>query len=295
MEMSSPCLDVPASRACRGTREVPLAARLLTLLSVLAPIAGCGAGGEAGDQSSGTANAMDSGNRIIDLLAGEQAVFGIFSGDHTPEQGTLMAGNRETDFIFYSLEQGPFDIPAMSAYMAAMAAAAGGDPRPVALRIPPIRDDPGAVSGRVSQGLEAGVAALVFPHVESAEDVAVAMRAIGDELWPLNPDGTVASIVLIEDQSGIERAAEIVGAPGVSVAIPGPGDLRRAYEGDMDAVEGAIQTVLAACLDLDVACGITAGVEDIADRLEQGFRLIIVNQPEALAVGLAAAGRTEDS
>lgn len=81
--------------------------------------------------------------------------------------------------------------------------------------------------------------------------------------------------------------------PGVSVVIPGPGDLRRAYEGDMEAVEAAIQTVLAECLAADVACGITAGPDDIGERLDQGFRLIIVTSPEALTVGRAHAGRAE--
>jgi 2-keto-3-deoxy-L-rhamnonate aldolase RhmA len=101
----------------------------------------------------------------------------------------------------------------------------------------------------------------------------------------------VLNVILIEDQIGIERAREIVSAPGVGVAIPGPGDLGRAYEGDMEAVENAIQTVLAACAEFDVPCGITAGVDDIARRVEEGFMMIIVTQPEALAVGLAAAGR----
>ena len=58
-----------------------------------------------------------------------------------------------------------------------------------------------------------------------------------------------------------------------------------------EAVEAAIQSVLAACKEFDVPCGITAGVDDIAERIEQGFRMIIVTQPEALAVGRAAAGR----
>ena len=96
---------------------------------------------------------------------------------------------------------------------------------------------------------------------------------------------------MIEDQTGIEIARDIVGAPGVGVAIPGPGDLRRAYEGDMEAVENAIQTVLAACKEFDVPCGITAGPDDITMRLEQGFEMIIVTRPEALAVGLQASGR----
>ncbi len=77
----------------------------------------------------------------------------------------------------------------------------------------------------------------------------------------------------------------------MSAISPGPGDLRRVYDGDMEKVEAAIQIVLAACLEFDVPCGITAGVDDIAERLDQGFRVIIVTQPEALAVGREAAGR----
>ena len=59
-------------------------------------------------------------SRLAQLLAEGEAIFGIFSGPKTPEQGATMAGNREIDFVFYSLESGPFDIPAMAAYMAGM-------------------------------------------------------------------------------------------------------------------------------------------------------------------------------
>ena len=77
----------------------------------------------------------------------------------------------------------------------------------------------------------------------------------------------------------------------LSVVFAGPGDLRRAYDGDMEAVEGAIQAVLAACKEFDVVCGVTAGAEDIAGRLEEGWGMIIVTEPEAVAVGRRAAGR----
>ena len=40
-------------------------------------------------------------------------------------------------------------------------------------------------------------------------------------------------------------------------------------------------------------CGITAGPDDIGERLDQGFRLIIVNSSETLTVGRAHAGRAE--
>lgn len=230
--------------------------------------------------------------RIVSLLEAGGAAFGIFSGDHTPEGGALMAENRETDFVFYSLESGPFDIPAMEAYASAMAEASGDrGTHPIALRIPPIRDGHEAARERVQAGLAAGAASIVFPHVETAAEAELAVDAMGPDGWPNRAEGTLVNMLLIEDQSGIANAREIVSTPGVSVVFPGPGDLRRAYEGDMEAVENAIQTVLAACMEFDVPCGVTAGVDDIAERLEQGFRVIIVTQPEALAVGLQAAGR----
>ena len=162
-------------------------------------------------------------------------------------------------------------------------------PHPLVLRVPPIRNGTEQAAANVAEALDAGVAAIVFPHVESAEDAAVAVSVMGSELWPANPDGTLLSILIVEDRSGVERVDEIVSTPGVSIVFAGPGDLRRAYEGDMEAVEGAIQAVLAACQRHDVPCGITAGADDIADRIAQGFRVFIVGDAAAVPVGRAAA------
>ena len=47
--------------------------------------------------------------------------------------------NRDTDFVFYSLEIGPFDIPQMQACTTAMNEAAGpSGTHPTALRIPEV-------------------------------------------------------------------------------------------------------------------------------------------------------------
>ncbi len=230
-------------------------------------------------------------NDIVELLKGGQSVFGVFSGEKTPEQGARIIENRETDFVFYSLETGPFDIPAMESYMRGMVDAGGEDAHPIVLRIPPIRDGREAARERVGRGLDAWIDGIVFPHVETADEAAFAVSSMGDDLWPSNPDGRLLNILLIEDQVGVANARDIVATPGVGVVIPGPGDLRRAYEGDAEAIEGAIQTVVSACKEFDVPCGITAGADDIAERLDQGFRLIIVNGDDALAVGRAAAGR----
>ena len=229
---------------------------------------------------------------LVQLLADGQILFGVFSGERTAEQGAAMGQNRELDFVFYSLESGPFDIMTTKVYMSGIAEGSAPDPpHPLVLRVPAIRDGVEAAEANVAEALEAGVASIVFPHVESAEEAAVAVSVMGDRLWPGNPDGDLVNILIIEDRVGVERADEIVGTKGVSIVFPGPGDLRRAYEGDMEAVEGAIRTVLAACERHGVPCGITAGVDDIGERIAQGFRVFIVSDPAAVTVGRGVAGR----
>ncbi len=256
----------------------------LALLTVA--MAACARASDGADEMTST---------IVSLLAAGQPVFGIFSGEHTAEQGAVMAQNRETDFVFYSLESGPFDIPTMTAYKESMAEASGEmGTRPMALRIPPIGEGEEAARDHVRQGLAAGMEAIVVPHLESAAQAAVAVSTMEPDAWPGNPGGHLVGMLIVEDQVGVANVREIVSTPGVGIVFAGPGDLRRAYERDMEAVENAIQTILAACKEFDVPCGITAGVDDIAERLEQGFRVIIVTQPEALAVGREAAGRTDE-
>lgn len=260
---------------------------------IVALTAAC-SGGEPADSPPvpEPSEVLRPGSELAARIADGDVVFGAFARPQNAEGGVVAAGNRETDFMFYSLETGPWDIPTMQRFMASMTEASGdAGPHPVTLRIPPIREDRDVVQARVAEGLAAGVEGVVFPHVESAEDAAVAVASLGERGWPGSPEGDVINILLIEDQVGVEAAREIVATPGVSVVIPGPGDLRRAYDGDMEAVEGAIQTVLEACVEFDVPCGITAGVDDIEMRIEQGFRLFIVTQAEAITEGRAAAGR----
>ena len=229
---------------------------------------------------------------LVQLLTDGQVLFGVFSGARTAERGAAMGRNRELDFVFYSLESGPFDIMSTIVYMSGITEGSAPDPpHPLVLRVPAIRDGVEAAEANVAEALGAGVASIVFPHVESAAEAAVAVSLMGERLWPGNPDGDLVNILIIEDRVGVERADEIVGTEGVSIVFPGPGDLRRAYEGDMEAVEGAIQAVLAACKRHGVPCGITAGVDDVAERVAQGFRVFIVSDPAAVTVGRGAAGR----
>lgn len=267
-------------------------------------------------------------NKIIRLLEEGEPVFGIFSGPKTAEQGERIVATG-ADFVFYSLERGPFDLATLQVYQQAMRRAGGegiGRELPVVLRIPPVRDGRQEARERAAAALDNGVFGIVFPHVVTPGEAEVAVsamryrnvedppegnRPLGDgagmapyfwnvssetyreraDLWPLDPEGELVSMLLVEDRAGVRNAREIVGTKGVSIVFPGPGDLARAYEGDAEAVENAIQTVLAACKELDVPCGITAGVDDVAERLDQGFEVIIVLEPEAIDVGKRFAGR----
>ena len=186
-----------------------------------------------------------------------------------------MGRNRDLDFVFYSLESGPFDIMSTKVYMEGVAEGSGENaPHPLILRIPPIRNGVAEAEAHAAEALAAGVAGIVFPHAESAEDAAVAVSVMGDDLWPGNPSGALLSILIVEDAAAVDRVDEIVATPGVSVVFAGPGDLRRAYQGDMEAVEGAIRQVLAAWPAPWCAVrGSRRAWTTSAARIEQGFRV----------------------
>jgi 2-dehydro-3-deoxy-L-rhamnonate aldolase len=218
-------------------------------------------------------------NPIVSLLASGKAVFGAFSGEKTKENAARLSADNELDFVFYDMETGPFDVDGMRDFMASLGSL------PIATRLPPIGEGGEKARGHAKLLLEAGVDVVVFPHVE---DRAQAEIAVGS--MPSGPGGA-PSILIIEDRVGIGNAREIVSTPGVDIVFPGPGDLRRAYDGDVAAVESAIQTVLSACKEFGVVCGITAGPDDIEKRLREGFRVFIVTNLDALPIGRRAASR----
>lgn len=222
---------------------------------------------------------------LAENLADGGVLFGVFSGPMTPAQGADIVLEGNADFVLYSMESGPFDLGAMTAYMEGMRTGAtqhGVSPQPVLLRVPAIHADPDGATTRVAEALATDIAGIVFPHVTTAQEAAESVTLMGTP-WPLGDSGL--DVLIVEDREGVSNVSEIMATPGLSVVFAGPGDLRQAYDGDMEAVENAIQAVLSACLDFEVACGVTAGSDDIAARLEQGFRVIIVTEPEALLVG----------
>jgi 4-hydroxy-2-oxoheptanedioate aldolase len=272
-------------------------------------------------------------NKIVDLLARNQVVFGWFSPSRTPESAKKAIDDRQMDFVFLNMERvqsyQPADVKAFMQTMIEGGLVRNPNNLPLATRLPIFHDDPVAARQRIAEMLNLGVPAVVFPGMESGEEAQQAIGAmryahenskfpepagtrpdgVGEapgfwglsekeyrqkaDVYPINPDGELASIFIVESVKGIANSREITRARP-TVAFPGPGTLRSVFQGDMVKVEDAIQTQLASCKELSVPCGITANVNDIDKRIKEGFRMIIIydrDYPETIRAGRAAAGR----
>jgi 4-hydroxy-2-oxoheptanedioate aldolase len=98
------------------------------------------------------------------------------------------------------------------------------------------------------------------------------------DVWPLNPEGDLMAIMIIETQTGVKNVDAIAQVPGVTaLSAAAGGDLSSSYGVPATApeVESARQTILQACLKHKVLCWITAtGKTDQDRRLKEGWRMI---------------------
>ena len=98
------------------------------------------------------------------------------------------------------------------------------------------------------------------------------------DVWPLNPEGDLMAIMIIETQTGVKNADAIAQVPGVTgLSAAAGGDLSSSYGVPTAApeIESARQTILQACLKHKVVCWITAtGKPDEERRLKEGWRMI---------------------
>ena len=238
---------------------------------------------------------------------------------------------ERSDYVFVSsMERG---LPAFTELMSAIHdAGATARTHPLVVKMEKISEDPDAVA-HIGQQLNAGVSGIMFVGVDTAEEVTVGLDAMRfasnggtrsddvgwaptywgmteDEyrakadLWPLNPAGELINWTIIESHEGLEQVREIAAVPGIGVLWPGAGTLRRLFSTteadgervvDVEAWEDALQRVLSACREFEIACGYPANASDIELRMEQGFSVFVMNWGdggfETIDIGRAAAGR----
>ena len=165
----------------------------------------------------------------------------------------------------------------------------------------------------VKQALDIGLMGIIFPSIETPEQARAAVQAmrypqrrnapypqptglrgsgaaIGSWLWglsgadytrradtwPLNPDGDLIALMMIESTQGVRNAAAIAAVPGVAGFYVGPSDLSNSLgvERSDPEVEEAIETIVSVCVAQGIACGITANATDMPRRIEQGFTIL---------------------
>lgn len=167
----------------------------------------------------------------------------------------------------------------------------------------------------VKQVLDLGVFGIVFPHIENKAQAITAVRAmryppqrntrypmprgqrgfgpgraarywgldVNDyieraDVWPLNPDGELVALVMIETPEAVKNIDEILQVPGV-LPFFGPGDMALAMgvHAAPAEVEPVVETVAKACSAHKVTCGIAVDLNDETlkkKRVAQGFKFM---------------------
>ena len=194
-------------------------------------------------------------------------------------------------------------------------------------RFPPEADQSQWV---VKQALDIGLHGVIFNGVDRKEQAMIAVKSMrypqlkgskyyepngirgaapgnatwiwgisGDEyerhadLWPLNPEGDLLAMLMIESVEGLENVDAIASTPGVGALFLGAGnDLTHSMgvRPGSPEVEAGFQKVLTACKAHKIGCAITANTaNDVARRVKEGWNIIRSTVP-AIIAGRALLG-----
>lgn len=118
--------------------------------------------------------------------------------------------------------------------------------------------------------------------------------------WPLNPDGELLLGVKIESPEGLARCEEILAVPGLGFAEMGPGDLTLSLLGETamrldpypPEIAAARERVLAACRANGLAFLEGCSPGNVAQRLDQGVRVVAGGREETARAGRAHQKRS---
>ena len=201
------------------------------------------------------------------------------------------------DWVCIDMEHGATDYAALSDHVRA----ASGTGLSVFVRVPEIRAD------TIKRSLDLGADGIVLPLVRDAEDIRRALsfmhypprgiRGVGGERaqkWGLRTSDYLATagqelilMPMIETREAVENIDEILAVDGLDFIFVGPGDLSASlgHLGGWDGPEtrDAIAHVVARAAAHGVVTGTYGtGPEDIARRVDQGFRIIAIGSDLAM-------------
>jgi 4-hydroxy-2-oxoheptanedioate aldolase len=229
------------------------------------------------------------------------------------EQGKPAIANEH--WTFFTLTNSPFMLPELQKHLASLAVEGA---RPRMTPIVRIAQWGGQEIGDiVKQLLSQGVLGIIVPEVHTKEQAARLVRAmrwppqrgskiptpVGDrgccpagapaywglslhdyfvrsDMWPLNRDGELLALVMVESREAIKNINEILSVPGLGGVLVGPHDLSLSLgvglpESNPGApeVEEATLSVAKACGLHKALCGTFSTTQNVDARVAQGFKL----------------------
>ena len=270
-------------------------------------------------------------NPVIAKLAEGKTVYGLITGDlslaYAREVARAPVDFIYADLEHNPLDFPGLHLFLMGMTDKAMVLKKGNLQPNVALfaRFPPEADQSQWV---VKQALDIGLHGVIFNGVDTREQALVAVKSMrypqlkgskyyepngtrgagaananwiwgisGDEydrhadLWPLNPEGDLLAIVMIESVEGLQNLNAIASTPGVGALFVGAAnDLTRSMgvRPGSPEVEAGLQKILGACKAQNIACAITANTaNEVVKRVKEGWRIIrstvpVINEGRAL-------------
>jgi len=198
-------------------------------------------------------------NPVIQLLEQGKPAFSIWANyigvGKDYHAAVTLQNNRNYDFIIYDLEHDPLDVNGLSEFLralldpAAIARDGVSATKPVIVRIPPNGREINHNQWMVKQILDTGVAGLMFPHIETAEQAMNAVKAVlypqpagapnvepegirgasnsmaarywgmssrgyekRSDVWGLQPGADMLLLLIIENKLGVDNVRDIARA-----------------------------------------------------------------------------------
>ena len=248
----------------------------------------------------------------LDLWAAGKATFGVFVPDENPAPrgpnrgpsvytkagGEKLAANPLIDFVFLNLE-GHYDRDAVMAISEGLGKKGTPGRKLMLVRIPSLAEaGPAVTLTRIKEILAMGADGITLPHVENLDQGRQAISLFADaraNVWSAaNPTGNAVAMLMLEDPGAVAQAKDIADIGGYSVLACGIGSLTGALKGDRAAAEKGNQEILTETKRVKLVNMLTAGENDIAQRVKEGFGALLAQGRDTDAVikiGRAAAGR----
>ena len=238
---------------------------------------------------------------LRDQWAAGKTTLGLWASIPNPSTAEQL-GRAGLDYVCIDNQHGLVDYQASVGMYPAIAY---GGTTPIA-RVP--WNEPGIIG----KHLDAGAQGIIVPMVNTAEEAQAAVsacqyppigaRSFGPagvapryDNYYANSADQIAVIPMVETIEALGNVDAIVNTPGVDAVYVGPADLSISLglppgnNDDVPEFVEALETIVAACNNAGVVCGIHSSGSLTPRRIEMGFRMITVTADGvALGVGLRA-------